>query len=109
MNRLQQAEQLLSQMTAAEKAQLLQRMMQESFDNFPGIEHSPDTLGGDARIVRTRIPVWLLVEARRQGLSDSQILESYPNLRTEDLTNAWAYARTYANEIEQQVSQHEAA
>lgn len=109
MNKLQQAQQLLAELTSAEKAQLLQWVVQDLGDAFPGIEQTPDTLGGDARIVRTRIPVWLLVQARRQGLDDAKILAAYPSLRAEDLANAWAYARTHREEIDHQLSEHEAA
>lgn len=109
MTKLQQAQQLLSELTSAEKAQLLQWVVQDLGDAFPGIEQTPGILGGDARIVRTRIPVWLLEQAHRQGLSDAQILASYPSLRAEDLANARAYARAHRDEIERQLSEHEAA
>jgi hypothetical protein len=55
MTKLQQAQQLLTELTTAEKTQLLQWIVQDL--GFPTIEQTPDTLGGDARIVRTRIPV----------------------------------------------------
>ena len=43
---------------------------------------------GGTRMVRTRIPVWLLEQAGRLGASDSELLRSYPTLRAEDLANA---------------------
>ena len=43
-----------------------------------------------AVIVRTRIPVWLLDQARRLGASEEALLAAYPHLRAEDLVNAWA-------------------
>lgn len=49
------------------------------------------------------------MQAQRQGLSDAQILASYPSLRAEDLANAWAYARAHRDEIERQLSEHDAA
>ena len=109
MTKLQKARQLLGELSPAEKAQLLQWVVQDLGDAFPGIEQSEGVLGGDARIVRTRIPVWLLVQARQQGLTDAQILASYPSLRAEDLANAWAYARTHHDEIERPLNEHEAA
>lgn len=101
-------EQFLATLNRAEKAQLLQWVVQDLGDAFPGIESHPDVCGGEACIVRTRIPVWLLVQARRLGTSDIDILRSYPTLRVEDLTNAWAYARSHAREIEQQIQDNEA-
>jgi uncharacterized protein (DUF433 family) len=96
-------------MSRAEKAQLLQWVVQDLGDAFPGVERRPDVCGGEACMVRTRIPVWLLVQARRLGTSDIDILRSYPALRVEDLANAWAYARSHAEEIEQQIQDNEAA
>jgi uncharacterized protein (DUF433 family) len=106
---LEQAEKLLSAMTRAEKAQVLQWVVRDLGDAFPGIESTPDVCGGEARIVRTRIPVWVLVQARRLGTSEADLLRSYPTLRAEDLTNAWAYYRTHPDEIEQQIQENEAA
>jgi hypothetical protein len=44
--------------------------------------------------------VWALVEYRRQGWSDAQLLESFPTLRLTNLAQAWAYAATHLAEIE---------
>jgi len=55
---------------------------------FPGIESRPDVCGGEACIVRTRIPVWLLVQARRLNTSESDLLRAYPTLHAEDLASA---------------------
>ncbi len=55
--------------------------------------YQPTICGGEPRIIRTRIPVWILVQARRLGTSEADILKSYPILRAEDLVNAWAYYR----------------
>jgi hypothetical protein len=63
MSALDAIEQLLSQMSQAEKAQVLQWVVRDLGDAFPGIESRPDINGGEPRIVRTRIPVWVLVQA----------------------------------------------
>lgn len=60
-------------------------------------------------IVRTRIPVWLLVRARQLGATEAEILRSYPSLRAEDLVYAWAYHQAQRDEIERQVEENEAA
>lgn len=109
MRTLQEAEQLLSEMTRAEKAQLLQWVVRDLGDAFPGVESLPDVCGGEPCIVRTRIPVWVLVQARRLGTSEADLLRSYPTLRAEDLANAWAYYRAHRDEIEQQIVENEAA
>lgn len=109
MSPLQEAEQLLSNMTRAEKAQLLQWVARDLGDAFPGIDSIPGVSGGEPCIVRTRIPVWVLVQARRLGTSEADLLRSYPTLRAEDLANAWAYFRVHREEIEQQIHENEAA
>ena len=109
MNTLQQFEQFLSGLKRAEKARLLQWVAQDLGDSFPGIESTPNICGGEPCIVRTRIPVWVLVQARNLGMSEAAILESYPTLRAEDLVNAWAYYRSHHQEIDQQIIENEAA
>jgi uncharacterized protein (DUF433 family) len=109
MNRLEKAEQLLSEMSRAEKAQILQWLVQDLGDSFPGIESRPEVCGGEPRIVRTRIPVWVLVQARRLGTSEADLLRAYPTLRAEDLANAWAYYRAHPDEIDRQIRENEAA
>jgi uncharacterized protein (DUF433 family) len=74
-----------------------------------GIEADPEICGGEPCIVRTRIPVWVLIQARKLGTSEAEILRAYPTLRAEDLTNAWAYYRGHRDEIEQQIEENEAA
>lgn len=69
----------------------------------------PSSSIGEACIVRTRIPVWVLEQARRLGTSEAELLRSYPTLRAEDLANAWAYVRAHHDEIERQIRENEAA
>jgi uncharacterized protein (DUF433 family) len=93
----------------AEKAQLLQHVARELGDATPGIESDPAICGGEPCIVRTRIPVWLLVQAWLLGTSEATLLSIYPMLRAEDLANAWAYYRAHCAEIEEQIRANEAA
>jgi len=78
-------------------------------DDFPGIDSSPAVCGGDPCIARTRIPVWLLENYRRLGVSERELLESYPSLRAEDLANAWAFVRIHRKEIDAQIQANEGA
>ncbi len=109
MSMLRDAEELLARMTRAEKAQVLQWVARDLGDAFPGIESRPGVAGGEPCIVRTRIPVWVLEQSRRQGLSEADILQAYPALRAEDLANVWAYVRAHRADIDQQISANEAA
>lgn len=109
MNKIEAVEAFLANLTRGEKAQLLQRIAQDLGDAFPGIDSQPGVCGGDPCIVRTRIPVWVLVRARRLGTSEAELLRCYPTLRAEDLANAWAYYRVHREEIDRQIGEHEAA
>ncbi|MBC8262595.1 MAG: DUF433 domain-containing protein [Anaerolineales bacterium] len=109
MTAMRTAEQLLSTMTHTEKARILQWIIRDLGGAFPGIESTPGICGGEPRIVRTRIPVWVLVQLRELGASEADLLRCYPTLRSEDLTNAWAYYRSHRREIEQQIVENEAA
>ncbi len=109
MTKLEQAEKLLSEMSPAEKAQVLQLIVRELGEEFPGIESTPDICGGEARIVRTRIPVWVIEHARRLGTSEAEILRSFPTLRVSDIINALAYAMSHQEEIDRDINENEAA
>ena len=109
MANLSDFEKLLPALSPGEKAQILKWVVQELAEAFPGIDSRPDVCGGEPCIVRTRIPVWLLEQARRLGSSEQALLAAYPSLRAEDLVNAWAYARSHAAEIEPQIRENEAA
>ena len=106
---LEQAEQLVANMSRAEKAQLLQWVARDIGDAFPGIEAIADVCGGAPCISHTRIPVWVLVQASSQGVSEADLLRAYPSLHAEDLANAWAYARSHQTEIAEQIRANEEA
>lgn len=108
MSALEAAEEILSKLTRAEKAQLLRWAASDLADAFPGIESRPGVCGGEPCIVRTRIPVWILEQARRLGVSEAELLSSYPTLRAEDLANAWAYVRSHRDDITRQIEENEA-
>lgn len=109
MSVLEAAEELLAKLSRAEKAQLLQWAARDLGGAFPGIESRPGVCGGEPCIVRTRIPVWILAQARRLGTSESELLRSYPTLRAEDLANAWGFVRAHREEIDRQIEANEAA
>jgi uncharacterized protein (DUF433 family) len=109
MASLREIEDIIANLSRAEKAQVLQWIARDLGDAFPGIESTPGVVGGEACIVRTRIPVWVLVQMRRLGASEADLLRSYPSLRAEDLANAWAYARLHSDEIERQIVENEMA
>ncbi len=108
MSALEAAEELLAKMSRAEKALVLQWAARDLGDAFPGIESRPGVCGGEPCIVRTRISVWVLEQARRLGTSEAELLRIYPTLRAEDLANAWAFVRSHRDEITSQIAANEA-
>src|SRR5438552_3944827 len=88
MHALDQVEQLLSQLSPAEKARLLQRLARDIGHSFPGIERTPGIAGGEPCIVRTRIPVWVLAEARRLGASEADRLHMGRRFRPPGATHS---------------------
>jgi uncharacterized protein (DUF433 family) len=78
-------------------------------DPIPGVEKTSGVCGGEARVRGTRIPVWLLEQARRLGSSQSELLSAYPTLNPDNLSDAWAYAQLHPEEIDKQIMQNEEA
>ncbi|MFH7030104.1 MAG: DUF433 domain-containing protein [Heteroscytonema crispum UTEX LB 1556] len=104
---LQELEKQLLALTPTEKAQAIQILIQSLTNTWQGIEKTLGVCGGDACIVNTRIPVWVLVNARRLGISEAQLLNDYPTLTAADLANAWAYAKAYPDEVEIAIRENE--
>jgi uncharacterized protein (DUF433 family) len=109
MSKLEEVEEAVSQLSQTEKAQLLETVVRGLGTAFPGIESNPGVCGGEPCIVRTRIPVWLLEQARRLGTSEAELLRAYPTLRAADLVNAWNYVHNHREEVEQQIRDNEEA
>lgn len=108
MTALQKVAAMLPMMSPGEKAQLLQLVVSDLTNVYPGIEKTPDVCGGDACIAGTRIPVWSLVNSKKLGLTDGQLLDAYPTLSRQDLKNAWAYYEANEAEIDELISENEA-
>lgn len=109
MSSLQQVRELLSEMSAQEKIQLLRWIANDLSDSSTGVERTPGICGGAPRIAGTRIPIWSLVQYRNIGASEIDILRAFPALRAEDLANAWDFYRNHKREIDEQIRVNEAA
>lgn len=96
----QELENQLLGLSGSEKAELIQRLTQTISSGARGITKTPGVCGGEACIAGTRIAVWLLIEARRFGVREAQLLDDYPHITAADLVNAWAYADAYPEEVE---------
>jgi uncharacterized protein (DUF433 family) len=109
MSTLEEVESAVSKLSPAEKARLLDTVARELGVASPSVESNPSVCGGEACIIRTRIPVWLLEQARRLGTTEAEILRAYPTLRAADLVNAWNYVENHRDEIDGQIGGNEEA
>jgi uncharacterized protein (DUF433 family) len=96
MSKLEEVEKLITNLNPSERGELLQHLLRMQGNIGFGIETNPKINGGEPCIVRTRIPVWLIIRARQLGTSDGDILKNFPTLRAED-------------EIDKQIQENEAA
>jgi uncharacterized protein (DUF433 family) len=71
------------------------------------VSKKPDRCGGDACVRDTRITVWGLVDYRRLGMSDAEILRAVQGLTPADLGAAWEYAAANAEEIDRAIRENE--
>lgn len=109
MSRLDTVRELITELSPGEKAETLQWLLRLTGQASPGIESTAGVCGGEPCLLRTRIPVWVLVQARKLGSSESEILRAYPSLRAQDLSNAWSYYDLHPAEVDRQIAEHEAA
>ena len=75
----------------------------------PRISKTAGVVGGEARIRNTRIPVWSLVQLRKFGMKDEEIMGYFAApLSKSDLKAAWAYYEEHRDEVESAIDQNEA-
>jgi len=65
---------------------------------FKRITFNPKVMGGRACIRDTRVTVSLVLNLIANGLSQTQIIEAYPYLDPEDISEALRYASWLAEE-----------
>lgn len=121
MPQLQQLLEQIDQLDPVEREQLMSTLSEgipfhrffpawwpmRSVAEFPSITTTPGVCGGAARIIRTRIPVWVIERMRQLGVAEADILRSYPALRAVDLVQAWSYAARHPDEIEKAICENE--
>ncbi len=103
MTALERATSFLPDMSQSEIAQLVQRAAHKIAVDFPGIEKNVGICGGSACIIRTRIPVWSVIEYIQMGVGKERILRNFPTLRAQDLANAWAFYDANKSEIDLEI------
>jgi len=75
----------------------------------PGIVKIEGVCGGNACIMRTRIPVWSIIEWQQMGVSTAKILKIYPTLTASDLLSAELYYKHNASEIDEAIRENQEA
>jgi uncharacterized protein (DUF433 family) len=105
---LKELEPQLLALSDAEKIQVVRLLLPSESRAFRGIEKTPGVCGGSACVAGTRVTVWGLVEARRSGYSEADLLTSYRSITANDLVNAWRYAEDHAIEIEAEIEDNNA-
>ena len=71
------------------------------------VRKTPGVCGGRACVRDSRITVWGLVNSRRLGASDDQILDNIAGLTPEDIQAAWDYYREHSDEIDADILANE--
>jgi uncharacterized protein (DUF433 family) len=94
-------------LSPSEKAEFIQILTRSLNKNWRVITKKTGVCGGEACIENTRIPVWVLVNARNLGISETQLLYDYPTLSAADLANAWVYAEANPEEIAKAIRENE--
>ena len=61
-------------------------------EQFPGITHDLEIMGGKACIKGTRVTVTMILTLISDGIELEKLLEDYPYLTREDLSQALKYA-----------------
>ncbi len=61
---------------------------------------NPEVLQGKPIIRGTRVPVWLIAGFVEQGMTPAQVVEDYPDLTTEDVLAAVAFAASERSRTE---------
>ena len=70
-------------------------------ENFDRIKFDPNIMGGKPTIRGIRVTVGAIVGLVASGYSKENIVEMYPYLEKEDITQALQYAAWRADELEQ--------
>jgi len=71
------------------------------------VKKTPGVYGGAACVRDTRIPVWTLVQLKKLGRSEEQLLGDFPSITQLDLDAVWNYYRDHPVEIDDAIAAEE--
>jgi uncharacterized protein (DUF433 family) len=72
-------------------------------EQFPGISHDVNIMGGKACIKGTRVTVGMIISRMSEGMSADNLLCEYPYLSHEDISAALKYAAWLASAEELEI------
>jgi len=107
VNTLSEAETVIAGFSRDDKRRLLTWLAREVDSGTGSINKNSDVMNGVACVRDTRIPVWLLEQARSQGVSEADLLHNYPGLTAEDLVNAWDYVAVNHDVVDAEIAANE--
>lgn len=67
------------------------------------ITKTPGVCGGRACIGGTRMTVWCIVSMVKNGASNNELIEQYPNINPDDIEDCCTYYEKHRAEIEQDI------
>ena len=76
-------------------------------DALAEIKKTPGVSGGAACVRHTRIPVWTLVQLKKLGRSELELLGDFPSITQADLDSVWNYYRDHPVEIDEAIDAEE--
>ncbi len=71
------------------------------------IQKTIGVCGGHARIRNTRISVWTIISLQKQGANIPEILQNFPSVTGEDLSNVATYYSDHQAEIDRAIASHQ--
>jgi uncharacterized protein (DUF433 family) len=81
-------------------------LLQEKLRSRP-IQQTIGVCGGHARVRNTRIPVWTVISLQQQGADDLELLQNFPALTPDDLSNLRSYYAAHQTEIDRAIASHQ--
>ena len=75
----------------------------------PYVVNVADVCGGEPVIKGTRIPVRIIAECWRSGMSPEEIRDAYPHLELAHIFDALSYSEDHADEIDRLIREERSA
>ena len=104
------AEALLKERAEAEGKDLTtvaSELIEGAVANARQIKKTADVSGGAACVGDTRVPAWILVQLKKLGRTEEELMADFPSLRPGDLDLVWGYYRDHTGEIDAAIAAQE--